>query len=96
MITALYGQLDLFGEQVPTAIPATAPTRTWADMRPGDRTTYDVPGSLWHGHWTVRRIQPHLSARYLLIVDLVDADGRTWTTWRHRDVPADPYTGGDR
>ncbi len=70
----------------PTPTPTPTPARTWADLRTGDRITYTMPRSEWHGTWTVRRIGPHPHCRPLLIVDLVDGTGRTWETWANRDV----------
>lgn len=60
------------------ALFAAASTRTWADVRPGDRLDYRMPGSEWCGTWTVRRTEPHPTAAYLLIVTLTDGSGRTW------------------
>ncbi|AYF30624.1 hypothetical protein CSH63_24905 [Micromonospora tulbaghiae] len=83
-------QLDLFATDASTeAPPATPARRTWADVRRGEQTVYDVPGSPWRGTWTVRRIERHPRAPYALIVDLVNVDGRVWQACPHRDAPAD-------
>lgn len=68
-------------EQLALLGPPPAAARTWADVRPGQRITCQVPGSEWNGTWTVRRTQPHPYAPYLLTIDLTSGDGRTWTTW---------------
>lgn len=77
-------QLELFATAT-----ADTPARTWADVRRGERVTYNVPGSPWRGTWTVRRIERHPNAPYAFLVDLVDADGHLWQACPHRDAPAD-------
>ncbi|BCJ64129.1 hypothetical protein [Polymorphospora rubra] len=84
----MQGQMELFATDTPQATPAP-PVRTWADVRTGERVTYNVPGSPWCGIWTVRRIERHPHAGYALIVTLVDDDGRTWVSVPHRDADAD-------
>ncbi|QDY06146.1 hypothetical protein FJK98_02350 [Micromonospora sp. HM134] len=80
-------QLDLFALDTPPASPVRP--RTWADVRVGEQTTYNVPGSPWRGVWTVRRIERHPNVPYELIAALVEADGRVWVKCPHRDAPAD-------
>ncbi|MCX4468740.1 hypothetical protein OOK41_00140 [Micromonospora sp. NBC_01655] len=65
----MQGQMELFATDAP-AMETAAPVRTWADVRRGERRTYNVPGSPWRGTWTVRRIEQHPNAPYALIVGL--------------------------
>ncbi len=76
-------QMVLFGNPTQDQAPHT---RTWADVRKGDRFAHCLPGSAWNGNWAVRRIGQHRNAPYLLLVDLVDDTGRKWPTSIHRST----------